>query len=125
RRWAGAWRRWRRADAPSVVLGRSAERHDGAFDGAARLEHLLLVGERVGIAVLGGGAQAVVGEVTQVGLDRLQPFDEVFGVTHRGAPVRRARGRRPAARRGGGRRWPPRPRAPRNRGLRGRRPYSR
>ena len=39
--------------------------------------------ERVGVAVLGRGAQAVVGEVAQVGLDRPQPLDDGFGVTHR------------------------------------------
>ncbi len=71
-----------------VSRRRTPERDDRALDGTPRLQHLLLVGEGVGVAVFGRGAQPVVGEVAQVGLDRLQPFDEVFGVTHRGAPVR-------------------------------------
>ena len=45
-----------------------------------------------GVAVFGRGTQAVVGEVAQVGLDRLQPLDEVFGVTHRGLRLRRGEG---------------------------------
>ena len=56
----------------------------------ARLEQLLLVGERVGLAVLGGGTQALEREVAQLLLDRPQPFDQVLGVTHRVARSRSA-----------------------------------
>ena len=51
---------------------------------------LLLVGERVGVAVLGGRAQPVVGEVAELLLDRPQPLDDLLGVSHRGS-LRRQR----------------------------------
>ena len=67
-------------------------------------EQLLLVGGRVGVAVLGGHAQPVVREVAQLLLDRCAAArrSSLESISHGRPPPVAAR--RPAARRGGGRR---------------------
>ncbi len=58
-----------------------------ALDGTAGLQHAPLVGGGAGVAVFGGHAQALVGEITEVFLDRAQPFDDGVGVKHPVPPV--------------------------------------
>src|SRR3954451_3705341 len=102
------------------VLGGAAEGVDRLLDGAAGHEDLLLVVERVSIAVFRCRAELLVGEVAQRLLDRLESFDELLGVMHGTAP-RSVRELQRAAPQGASRRGPRLRGAWNNRGSRRRR----